>query len=110
MTVSMSALSKLSTMNRPRWADGTGGAVGGAAGSVGGAGGAAARGGSAGADSARGPTETAVGGTAGSTVVVTVGAGIGGIGGIGAVVPREVFAGPAQPLAKTSSTIAAIPR
>src|SRR3989441_1248999 len=69
MTVSMSALSKLSTTKRPRCAAGTSGAVGPGRGSVG----RSTRGGSCGA-SARGPMEA--GGTGES------GAGAGGGGGV----------------------------
>src|SRR5256714_15611134 len=53
----MSALSKFSTMKRPRWPGGTGGAVGGAAGTDGGAW-AAMRGASGFGTSVRGPTES----------------------------------------------------
>src|SRR5438105_10622284 len=69
ITVSMSALSKLSTTKRPRCAAGTSGAVGGAGGNRGGG---STRGGSSGA-AARGPMEA--GGTGGS------GAGAGAVGG-----------------------------
>ena len=75
MTVSMSALSKLSTTKRPRCAAGTSGAVGPGRGSVGGR---STRGGSCGA-STRGPMEA--GGTGES------GAGAGG-GGEGTVTTR----------------------
>src|SRR5438094_4008307 len=70
ITVSTSALSKLSTTKRPRCAAGTSGAVGGAGGNRGG--GSTRGGGSSGAW-ARGPMEA--GGTGGS------GAGAGGGGG-----------------------------
>src|SRR5437762_9497322 len=86
MTVSMSALSKLSTTKRPRCAAGTSGAVGPGRGSVGGR---STRGGSAGA-SARGPMEAGgtgesgagAGGGGGVTVTTRGGAG-GGAGGRG---------------------------
>jgi hypothetical protein len=75
ITVSMSALSKFRTTNRPRWAAGTGGAVGG--GGFGGAGAASTGGGVGAGGSVRGPTETAgdgvVGGSGGAGgVIVTV--------------------------------------
>src|SRR5439155_24753591 len=70
MTVSTSALSKLSTTKRPRCAAGTSGAIDGAAG---GRGGASTRGGGSGGASTRGPTEA--GGTRGN------GSGGGGAGG-----------------------------
>src|SRR3989442_8277036 len=81
MTVSMSALSKLSTTKRPRCAAGTSGAVGPGLGSVGGR---STRGGSAGA-SARGPMEAGgtgesgagAGGGGGGTVTTRAGAGAG---------------------------------
>src|SRR6185369_1305547 len=106
MTVSMSALSKLSTMKRPRWAAGVGGTVGGAAGGGGvgtGAGCATTRGGSAGAGSVRGPTEILVGG--GSTVVVTVGAGAGGNGGVWARGVVDDVAHPPVRARRTTATI-----
>src|SRR2546426_4800232 len=88
MTVSMSALSKLSTTKRPRCAAGTSGAVGPGLGSVGGR---STRGGSAGA-SARGPMEAGgtgesgagAGGGGGGTVTTRAGAGAGAGGRVGA--------------------------
>src|SRR5947208_17158115 len=85
MTVSMSALSKLSTTKRPRCAAGTSGAVGPGRGSVGGR---STRGGSWGT-SARGPMEAggtgesgagAGGGGGGTVTRVGAGAGAGGRG------------------------------
>src|SRR5918996_1307984 len=103
MTVSMSALSKLRTMNRPRWAGGTGGAVGGATG-----GGAAARGGSAGAGSGRGPIEGVVGAGAGAAGGgATTG---GGIGGAGGAPVGGAFAGVAHPPVRARRTTAVMLR
>ena len=92
MTVSMSALSKLSTTKRPRCAAGTSGAVGPGRGSVGGR---STRGGSCGA-STRGPMEAGgtgesgagAGGGGGGTVTTRGGAG-GGAGGRGVAHPAR---------------------
>src|SRR5947208_6737012 len=71
MTVSTSALSKLRTTNRPRWAAGTGGAVGGGGlGAIWGS----SRG--AGGGSGRGPTETGGNGGRASGSGVLGGAGV----------------------------------
>src|SRR5262245_19574717 len=106
MTVSMSALSKFSTMKRPRWAGGTVGAVGGAAGIVGvDVGGACTMREGSGTVSVRGPTDRTVGGA--STAGDGVNAGTGGIGGS---VSRAVFTGLAHALAKARRTTAAMLR
>src|SRR3989442_1416855 len=71
----MSALSKLRTTKRPRWAGGTGGAVGGFGARVGG--GVSTRGAGGGAWASRGPTDgVGAGGGGGAT-------GAGGAGGAG---------------------------
>src|SRR5207302_4660308 len=101
----MSALSKLSTMKRPRWPGGTGGAVGGAAGMVTAGGGAAcvtARG-----ASVRGPTDSGgVDGAAGAGGVdgSTTGTGSGGTASLarGARDPET------QPLSSVRATTAAM--
>src|SRR5438046_9618045 len=85
MTVSTSALSKLRTTNRPRWAAGTGGAVGGGGlGAIWGS----SRG--AGGGSGRGPTET--GGNGGRAS----GSGVGGGAGVTATTgdPGVALRGP----------------
>src|SRR4029453_4039237 len=106
MTVSMSALSKFSTMKRPRWAGGTVGAVGGAAGivGVGGVGGACTMREGSGTASPRGPTDRTVdGGSTGAGVGVTA-----GTGGIGGSETPAVFTGLAPALAKARRTTGAM--
>jgi len=101
MTVSTSALSKLRTTKRPRWAGGTGGAVGGF-GICGGGGGSTA--GCAGL-TARGPTD--VGGRVGR------GSGVGGGGVIaigGVVCAGGLGLGAAHPEARASRTRSATKR
>src|SRR2546429_8326277 len=104
MTVSTSALSKLSTTKRPRCAAGTSGAIDGAAG---GRGGASTRGGGSGGASTRGPTEA--GGTRGN------GSGGGGAGGGGVSVAdgaggRAGRTGAAQPARSVMRQTAAVVR
>src|SRR5256886_9898267 len=104
MTVSTSALSKLSTTKRPRCAAGTWGAIDGAAG---GRGGASTRGGGSGGASTRGPTEA--GGTRGN------GSGGGGAGGGGVSVAdgaggRAGRTGAAQPARSVMRQTAAVVR
>src|SRR5688572_31085772 len=105
MTVSMSALSKFSTMKRPRWPGGTEGALGGAPGA--GVGGTTVRGGSgrggSGFWAAGGVT-----GAGGGVGAVAPGAGIGGIGG--AEKRGGALEGAAHPLAKASTRTAAMLR
>src|SRR6266850_7004809 len=101
----MSALSKFSTMKRPRWAGGTTGAVGGAAGGMG-AGCAATFGGS-GRMSVRGPTDSGGVVVSGGGAVATGGAtGGGGIGGVAAV--RGDFDAEAHPLSRARATTTAM--
>src|SRR5213592_1580063 len=104
MTVSTSALSKLSTTKRPRCAAGTSGAIDGAAG---GRGGASTREGGSGGASTRGPTEA--GGTRGN------GSGGGGAGGGGVSVAdgaggRAGRTGAAHPARSVMRQTAAVAR
>src|SRR5260370_4442788 len=105
MTVSMSALSKSSTMERPRCAGGTSGTVGGGGGGVRGS---ASFGGSAGGVAGRGPMDA--GGSNGN------GSGVGG-GGAGTTAAGRgdgagfgFAAGPAQPATKAPRVTRAIAR
>src|SRR5439155_26506760 len=104
----MSALSKFSTMKRPRWPGGTGGAVGGAAGTDGGAW-AAMRGASGFGTSVRGPTESGgvLGPCGGGAPVAGGGATSGGgTGGMAAV--RGGFDTGAHPLTRATATTTAM--
>src|SRR5438128_2505562 len=104
----MSALSKLSTMKRPRWPGGTGGAVGGAAGAGAGVW-MATRGGSGRGTSVRGPTDSGGGVAGGGGAVATGGTtGGGGIGGVAVV--RGLFDAEAHPLSRATATTATILR
>src|SRR4029453_7407862 len=112
ITVSMSALSKLSTMKRPRCAAGTGGAVGGALGAGGGGSVGVivvARGSSAGR-SVRGPTDIGGSGAGVGGVVATGGARAGGGGGSGAGASTRGGLAVAQLLRKAARTTVATPR
>src|SRR5213083_3032526 len=89
----MSALSKLRTTKRPRWAGGTGGAVGGCGARVGG--GVSTRGAGGGAWASRGPTDgVGAGGAGGATGAGAAGAagGSGGRAGVAQAVTKEVSA------------------
>jgi len=112
MTVSMSALSKFNTMNRPLAPGAVGGAIDGRVtvgfgGAGAGAGGGVAGGGSGRAGSgARGPIETGgIGGAVCSVCTVTVGAGTGM--GVGAAVGSERVV--AHPAAARSTMVAMKP-
>src|SRR5262245_45671653 len=96
----MSALSKLRTTKRPRWAGGTGGAVGGCGARVGG--GVSTRGAGGGAWASRGPTDGvgAGGGAGGATGAAGAAGGSGGraargagrVAGVAQAVTKEVSA------------------
>jgi hypothetical protein len=112
MTVSMSALSKFNTMNRPLAPGAVGGAMdgrvtGGFAGGAGAAGDGGVTGGCGGGGSgARGPTDTGgIGGALGSVCTVTVGAGTGIGGGLTVCSGRAV----AQPAAVRRTALAMTP-
>src|SRR5688572_12888921 len=102
MTVSMAALSKFSTMNRPLAPGGVGGAIdvrGGGAGGLAAGGGVGGAGGAG--SGARGPTETGGIGGVCSVWTVTVGAGTGMGGAVVACSGRDV----AHPAAARRTTV-----
>src|SRR5690242_3675140 len=104
----MSALSKFSTMNRPRCPGATGGAVGGAVLMAGG-GVWARRGGSGRGTSVRGPTDSGGGAAAGGGAVA-VGGGTGGGGIGGAVAARSGLDAGAHAPSSAASTTTVMPR